>query len=188
MKQEPVSVFSAEEEKYLKKMKKGESIQFMSADGVEFFACLDKSKIQSLAFILCHISEGRKACFGKVADQTIQFPLADNDFLRVFFDRRDKDNLKFYVNDNGDTVKYSSRYSSELKNERFVMFLEDEYFAQLVLFDSSLKHKISQIIVTDKSTKTNIRTIALSHISQLIPEIKWTQVMGGSFEPEEDGE
>ncbi|NTZ20962.1 hypothetical protein EXW96_26605 [Paenibacillus sp. JMULE4] len=191
--QTPNFAFTDDEEKYLKKMRKGEKIQCLSANDSEYYAFLDMCKIKFHGFFLCHVANGKEIYYGKIGKNMFQNVLFETDFLRVFIDSREKENLRFYVNQNGNSVKYSNTYSSDQNDEKLVIYLEDDYFAQFVLFDCRLPNKTSQIIVTD-SSKINLRTFAFSYISQLLPNLKFPDIIKRSSEKlfneveEQDGE
>lgn len=171
------SMFNEDEQDYFEDMSKGKDIQFMLADNTNLFACLDRRKIKSWGFFLCHVTSDRKTCFGKFADKNIQFPNENNRFLRTFVDRRKKDHLKIYVNDNNQCSLYSKKFeSNNNNNERFLLYLEDEYFAQIIIFDCGFYRKVSQIIVTEPNARETIRTFAMSYMSLLLPDIKWSEV------------
>lgn len=181
------SMLVDEEQDTFDNMLKGQDIQLMSADEKGTMACLDKRKIRHRAFIICHSNIQESTCFFKIGDKIMNSSTKNDDsFIRVFIDRRNKDNIKLLINDNGDLVKCSQKNISKGKKERVVLFLEDEYFAQLIIVDESIPTKVNYMISKNSMGMDALRGIAQSIVGLMMPDFNILRLLNEELNHGED--
>jgi hypothetical protein len=169
-----VNELTKEEEKLIEKMTEGNSnIQLLASDGENSFVCIGDKRIDPIVLLLCHITPSGKVCNGNIGSRKIALSHEQNitnHEVRIIVDRRDSDEKRFYC--------YSKETALVLKDEEevnennlLIAYIENQSFAQLTIFNSTLQGKISEIIVRKESLLKDIRNNALTLVSNLFPDI-----------------
>lgn len=169
-----VNELTNSEEKLIEKMIEGNSnIQLLASDGEDSFVCIGDKRIEPTVLLLCHITPRGKVCNGNIGNRKIALSheqnLTNNE-VRIIVDRRDSDEKHFYC--------YSKEAAFVLKDEEevneknlLIAYIENQSFAQLTIFNSTLQGKISEIIVRKESLLKDLRHNAFTLVTTLFPTI-----------------
>ncbi|TYS64355.1 hypothetical protein FZD47_12890 [Bacillus infantis] len=169
-----VNELTKAEEKLIEKMTEGNSnIQLLASDGENSFVCIGDKRIDPIVLLLCHITPSEKVCNGNIGSRKIALSNEQNitnHEVRIIVDRRDSDGKRFYC--------YSKEAAFVLKDEDeeneknlLIAYIENQSFAQLTIFNSTLQGKISEIIVRKESLLKDLRNNAFTLVTTLFPAI-----------------
>ncbi|RLQ93634.1 hypothetical protein [Falsibacillus albus] len=169
-----VNELTKAEEKLIEKMTEGNSnIQLLASDGENSFVCIGNKRIDPIVLLLCHITPNGKVCNGNIGSRKIALSNEQNitnHEVRIIVDRRDSDKKRFYC--------YSKEAAFVLKDEDevneknlLIAYIENQSFAQLTIFNSTLQGKISEIIVRKEFLLKDLRNNAFTLVTTLFPAI-----------------
>lgn len=122
-------------------------------------------------------------CVGQIGEERIFYSSDESckDHLNIIFDQS-KEKKRFHINYNDQFVTHSEKDSFE-EREFVLIYVENQNFAQLQLYDSLLKHnRFGEYFADTLSTITSARCLALGQLANVIPGI--TQTIPDSFESE----
>ncbi|MDR4934900.1 hypothetical protein RGU11_00745 [Rossellomorea marisflavi] len=171
-----VSDLTKAEENLLEKMTEGNSlIQLLAGDGENSYVCVGNRRVDPAFFLLCHINPNRKVCNGNIGNKKVALSYVNelnvqSDELRIIVDRRNSEEMRLYGYNK--EAAFILKEEEEVNDKNLVIaYIENQSFAQLIVFNSKLNRKTSEIIVKKESMFKELRNNAFTIVGAFFPAI-----------------
>lgn len=160
-------------DKLIKRAIKGnDSIHFVCTEGEKVISCIGGAPVRTSITLVCHKNQQANYCYGKIEgkDLFLSDGNKEDQKLRLIFDTNDPEETTCHFKLNDYEVIYCNEYDVTTDG-LIIAYVENASFSQLFLYDHSLDHKFISSFAMKPGSKLQLRTIAMSYIGNLYPEI-----------------